>query len=485
MTAARPYPKTPIPTRATLHVLQRFTAGYTPALNRQVVAAGGFARWFERQLTGAYDDRWATQTAAWWPSVNATPEQVWKRHQDGVEELWRADANYQCWSLARRIGSQRQVLETMADFWEHHLHVPAAGEVGPFRASYGRMVRARALGRYADLLQAAVTHPAMAVYLTNANSSKRAPNENLGRELLELHTVGRGQYDEDDVKASARILTGWRIGLWRDWAVSYDPAHHWTGPVTVMGFSHANAAADGRPVVTAYLNYLARHPATARRIATKLARRFVSDAPPAALVSRLASVYLKNDTAIVPVLRALATSPELAAARNAKVRTPAEDVVATWRALDVRLTAAPRNGDDEIAANQVLWQTASLGLTPFGWQRPDGRPDDAASWSSTSRFLASVDVHYTMAGGWWPRRGAAYRAPASWLPAKKLRFDQLVDHLARNLHGQRSTPLLLRAACEATGCKPREVITRKHRIVRWEMPRLITVLLDSPTHMTR
>ena len=482
MTATR---KTKVPSRATLHALQRLTAGYTPALRRQVEAAGGLGRWLDRQLTGGYDDAWAAQTATWWPSINATPAQIWKRHQDGVEELWRADANYQCWSLVRRFGSQRQVLETMADFWEHHLHVPASGEVGPFRAAYGRTIRAHALGRYADLLKAAVTHPAMAVYLTNANSSKRAPNENLGRELLELHTVGRGQYGEDDVKASARILTGWRIGLWRDWAVSYDPAHHWTGPVRVMGFAHANAAADGRPVVAAYLDYLARHPATARRIALKLARRFVSDTPPPALVTRLAGVYLKSDTAIVPVLRALVAAPEFAATPNAKVRTPAEDVVATWRALGVRLTARPRSGDDETAANQVLWQTSSLGLTPFGWQRPDGRPDDAAAWSSTSRFLASVDVHYTMAGGWWPSRGLAYRTPASWLPAKRIRFDRLVDHLARTVQGRPATPLLLRVACEATGCRAGEVITRKHRIVRWEMPRLLTVLFDSPTHMTR
>jgi uncharacterized protein (DUF1800 family) len=484
VTASR---KTKVPSRATLHALQRLTAGYTPALRLQVEAAGGFARWFDRQLTGGYDDRWYAQTAAWWTSVNATPAQIWQRDRDDVEGLWRADANYQCWTLVRRIGSQRQVLETMADFWEHHLHVPANGEVGPFRASYGKTVRAHALGRYVDLLEAAITHPAMAVYLTNANSAKRAPNENLGRELLELHTVGRGQYGEADVKASAKILTGYRVGLWTDWAFSYDPAQHWTGPVTVMGFSHPNADPDGRPVLSAYLGYLARHPATARRIATKLAIRFVSDSPPAALVSRLAAVYLRNDTAIVPVLRALVASPEFAAARNAKVRTPAEDVVATWRALGVRITRAPRNGmgDDETGANQILWQASSLGLMPFAWQRPDGRPDSATAWSSTSRFLASLDVHYTMAGGWWPKQGLAYPAARAWLPKKQIRFAALVDHLARTLHGQPASPLLQRVAREATGCSAGEVISPKHRIVRWEMARLLTVFLDSPTHMTR
>ncbi|HWJ09370.1 MAG TPA: DUF1800 domain-containing protein [Nocardioides sp.] len=483
----RAWTRTAIPSAATLHCLRRLTAGYTPALYRQVVAAGGFATWFQKQLTGQYADTWYATTSTWWPSVNATPAEVWQRQLDGVEELWQADANYERWVLARRIGSQRQVLETMAELWEHHLHVPAHGEVGPFRASYGKTIRQHALGRFEDLLQAAIVHPAMAVYLGNANSSRRAPNENLGRELLELHTVGRGNYDEDDVKSSARILTGYRVAAWDTWAFSYDPAHHWTGPVQVMGFSHANSAPDGRPVVEAYLRYLAHHPATARRIALKLAQRFVSDSPPDALVARLAQVYLANDTQIRPVLRALVASTEFRAATavGRKVRTPTDDVVATWRALGAQLSARPTDSESEAGANTILWQTSSVGLRPFAWQPPDGRPDRAAAWSSTSRFLNSLDVHYTMAGGWWPTVGVRYRTAASWLPAAQVRFDHLVDHLARSIHGRGSTSVLLQAACEASGCTPGTVITADHAVVRWEMARLLTVFLDCPTHMTR
>lgn len=481
----RPYRRTTIPSAATLHGLRRFTSGYTPALRNQVTAAGGFGAWFNRQLADAYDDNVYVQTARWWPSINASPATVWQRHKDEVEELWRADANYQCWALVRRYGSQRQVREVMAEFWEHHLHVPATGEVGPFRSSYGKTVRTHALGRFDELLPAAITHPAMAVYLDNANSSKSAPNENLGRELLELHTVGRGEYGEDDVKNSARILTGYRVGLWSDWAFSYDPAKHWTGPVQVMGFAHANSDPDGRAALTAYLKYLAHHPATARRIALKLARRFVSDTPPDALVTRLAQVYLANGTAIRPVLKALVASSEFGASRGRKVRTPPEDVVATWRAVGARFTAPPRTSDDSSGGNAILWQSQSIGLTPFGWQRPDGRPDTAADWGSTSRFLASLDVHFTMAGGWWPKVGTGYRSAVSWLPQRRIRFDELVDHVARSVHGAGSTALLLQVACEATGCRPSEVISSTHRIVRWEWARLLTVFLDSPTHMTR
>ena len=128
----------------------------------------------------------------------------------------------------------------------------------------------------------------MLMFLGNAGSTKAHPNENLGRELLELHTVGIGNYTEEDVKNSARILTGHRADLYKTWEPYYSAKDHWTGPVQVMGFRHPNADADGRAVTDAYLSYLAHHPATARRIATKLVKAFVADAVPTTLVDRLA-----------------------------------------------------------------------------------------------------------------------------------------------------------------------------------------------------
>ncbi len=480
----RAYRKTKIPGAATLHALNRFSNGWTPGLHKQIRKAGGFGPWFERQLAGGYPDTWYTATSAWWLSVNASDATVWKRAQSHVEDLWEADANYQRWAMVRRIGSERQVQEVMAEFWEHHFHVPAVGEVGPFRTAYGKVIRARALGSFESLLATAILHPAMQTWLSNANSSKEAPNENLGRELLELHTVGRGTYSENDVKNSARILTGYTVGIWTDWKFSYDPSAHWTGPIQVMGFRHANAATDGRAAVRAYLSYLAHHPRTAERIARKLAVRFVSDNPSAALVRRLAAIYLANRTQIKPVLRAIVASTEFKQARGNKVRTPSEDVVATYRALGVSL-APPRTGSDRSAANQMLWAAEALGMTPFGWPRPDGRPDDGASWSSTSRFLASLDVHYSMSGAWWPTEQIGYRRPAAWLPQKSVRFDLLVDHLSRRLLGRPSTAVLLTAACQAANCRPATVITASHDLVRWNLPRLLTVFLDSPSHMTR
>ena len=144
-------------------------------------------------------------------------------------------------------------------------------------------------------------------------------------------------------------------------------------------------------------------------------------------------MYLANDTAIVPVLRALVAHPEFIASKGLKVRNPADDVVATWRVLDVQ--AAPPTGDGS-GANAVLWQTVGLGQAPFDWARPDGQPEDGASWSSVSRVLASFETHYTLCGGWWPTAQTTYHPVASWVPlqsGQSMRFDALVEHLSRRL----------------------------------------------------
>ncbi len=478
------YTKTRAPGTLERHLASRFSYGWTPALGSEIVAAGGPSAWFERQLSGTLvSDTFTSTSAAWWPSINASAGTLWTRHVDGVQAMWQAMQDYQAWSLARRINGRRQVLEVMTEFWENHLHVPAIGEgEALFRAAYGKGIRSRALGSFEALLQFAVTHPAMGVYLNNATSRRTAPNEDLGRELLELHTVGRGSYTERDVVNSARILTGYRVDVWDTWAVTYDPSSHWTGPVRVLGFSDANALSDGRATTRRYLSYLARHPRTAQRIARKLAVRFVSDNPPQALVDRLATTYLRNGTAIKPVLRALIASPEFRNAVGAKVRTPDEDVVATYRALGSRL-AAPVSTTS--AVNTLVWQCDGIGLRPFGWPRPDGRPDHAEAWTSTSRMLGSFDLHHTMAGGWWPTAQVTHRKPGSWLPAATIRFDQLVDHLAVSLTGRRSTPTVLQACCQACGVEPGVTIAPTHPVAQWRMPRLLATILDHPAHMTR
>jgi uncharacterized protein (DUF1800 family) len=387
-------------------------------------------------------------------------------------------ADYARRSLARRMTSPRQVLEVVSEFWENHFHVPTgADNVHLYRAEYGELIRRQALGRFEDLLQAAVLAPAMLTYLNAATSTKAHPNENLGRELLELHTVGVGNFGEDDVKNAARILTGWRLDLYQTWRPYYSAADHWTGPVRVMDFADANGAADGRDLTHRFLSYLAHHPATARRIATKLVAAFVSDAAEPALVERLAATYLAHDTAIQPVLRELVRSAEFAEAVDHKLRDADEDVLACYRVLGVNVS---RPSEPESAANITQYQVASLGLEPWTWPRPDGQPVDSASWSTPTRALASMTLHWYMAAGTWPRIDVTFRPPVSWLPRSSIPFRDLVDHLSRLLLHRPSTAALLQSCCEATELAPTAVVGPGSDLFLTRWQQLVAAILDSP-----
>ena len=467
------------------HLVTRFSYGLTPELARDVRRAGGADAWFEQQLTrpGRVGDRGAGELRRWWPDLDRRPAELWQRQVQEVRGGWEVMGDYGRWLLMRRIRTRRPVLEKMTELWEAMLHVPASGDAQfTWRVDYGDTIRRHALGRFDQLLPAAITHPAMLIFLSAATSTKTAPNENLGRELLELHTLGAGNFTEDDVKHSARILTGWHVDLWKTWKASYEPDDHWTGRVRVKGFTHPNKDADGREVTKEYLTYLARHPLTARHVCERLATKLVHDDPPPALVRRLAKVYLRHDTEIVPVLRALVASQEFRRAAGRKLRDPSEDVVATYRALGVDVR---RPSSEQSAANAILWQAEGLGLSPHAWPRPDGSPVSDQPWTSPARALASMNLHWSMAGGWWPSEDVRYPMPGRWVPGTKkgLRFEDLVDDLSRDLLHRPASKRTLRTAVLATGCRSRERITRDHDLVRWGFPRLLAALLDSPDHL--
>lgn len=317
---------------------------------------------------------------------------------------WDAMADYGRATMARQIWSTRQLYEVMVDFWANHLNVPTGGEgvwdVGP---SYHRdVIRAHALGSFADMLLASARHPAMLRYLSNTDSTRQAVNENYGREILELHTVGiAAGYSETDVRNSAYVLTGRTTlagpgGPAPEGTFFYEPGHHWTGRVQVMGFRHPNAsAAGGLEVGDAYLRYLAGLPATAKTIARKLAVRFVSDVPPQSLVDRLAATYVESRTAIGPVLRVLFRSGEFWAAVGQKVRRPLENVVASARALGIR----PGPDIPHAISAYYRWAT-DMGQRPFGWMSPNGYPDVHAAWRSAGVGVALWNNHRDMVGGW-------------------------------------------------------------------------------------
>lgn len=477
------YAATAVPTARELHLMNRMGYGFTPQTLAEMRAAGGELAWFEQQLDpfGVPETAEAVAAQAWFADLALPPLVLRKNASDGVKRGWEVAKDLSNLTLLRRIHSRRTVHESLVELWSNHLHVDANhGTAYAFRPSYDAVIRTHALGRYEDLLVAATLHPAMLVFLDNHRSVKGAPNENHGRELLELHTVGReAGYTEAMVRDSATILSGHTVH-WETATGVYDPSRHTTGRVQVLGFGHANAVPDGGRLAEDYLRYLARHPATARRVAGRLCRRFVSDSPSEALVDRVATAYLRSGTDIKETLRAVVASEEFWASAGLKVRTPSDDVVATCRVLGVTPLAPTTPGS---FAHQVSWLMESTLV--HHWPRPDGLPDDAGAWSSTTRMLNSWRAHWNLAGGTWPRERVRYRKPASFLPAKRIRFDELVDHLCRSVLGRPSTARLLKAACEGLDVRPEQVVTRKHPVASWQMQRLLAVLLDSPAHLTR
>ncbi|MGN6252903.1 MAG: DUF1800 domain-containing protein [Marmoricola sp.] len=446
---------------------------------------GGRA-WFLRQLDPAsVPDPLGPAIDDWFPSLRLTPEQIFTRQRDEVMGGWEVMADLSRWTVARRIAGNRQVLEQMVDFWSNLLHVPLMADSSWFwRVDYDRVIRRLAFSSFEQLLQETTVHPAMGLYLSNAVSTKDAPNENLGRELLELHTVGVGAgYTEQDVKNSARLLTGYRADVWWPrFRAFYDPTVHWTGPVQVMGFHHDNAAADGRPAVAAYLSYLAHHPATARRIAHRLCVRFVSDQPSDGLVGAVADAYLRNGTAIRPTLLALVDHPEFAGSRGAKVRTPLEDYVATVRALGIRLQ---RPVDDDSFVNAMHWQYTDAGQAPYDWAAPDGFPLDNASWSSTGRMLTSFATHRELAAHWWPSHEVTYLPDSALLPPFPTTVDALIQHVGARVLGQVPDLNTRTAAATVVGRPLEHRYQRSSDLGYWDLIAVVTTLLDSPTHLYR
>ena len=444
-----------------LHLLRRFTFGPNPRTVAEVRQVG-IDRWLAAQLApDTVPD--ADGDAAWrvFPLAAMSPAQV----RGAVREYsWDAMLAHAQATLARQLWSRRQVNEVVVDFWANHLNVtlPSDGawDVGP--SYHNTVIRAHALGSFRAMLTAAMRHPAMLRYLSNDESRRESVNENLGRELLELHTVGVGAgYTEDDVRNSAFLLTGRTTT--KEGEFKYDPKWHWTGPVTVLGFSDANASGPGGLALgDRYLAHLATHPATARQIARKLAVRFVADDPPKALVDRLAAVYLESDTEIVPVLKALLSSREFWASVGQKTRRPLENVVASARALDVR-----PGSDTAKSVADLYWSLDEVGQRPLGWAPPNGYPDVAGAWASAGSMLQVWNRHRGLVQGWW--KGLTYTKPEDLVPTRGS-AGSYVDALCERLLLQRMSPAHRQAL----------VAFFDGATAAQAAPHLVPVVLDSP-----
>lgn len=304
--------------------------------------------------------------------------------------------------------------ERLTRFWSNHFAVSldkraASLYVLPMERE---AIRPRVTGRFEDLLVAVTQHPAMLRYLDNvasvgddspaarrgqqrarAANRKLGINENLAREVLELHTLGvDGGYTQADVTELARALTGWSMPRPRQWqggapsqVFAFQAATHEPGARTVLGKRYADG---GEEQARAILRDLARHPATANHLAGKLARHFVSDTPPPAVVERLARAYLASDGDLAAVYRALIDSPEAWDAANRKLRQPDDWLVAAMRAgaIDVRDKVRP--------AMALLAKMGQPTLTP---RSPAGFADRAEDWHGADALLKRVQAAQVLA----------------------------------------------------------------------------------------
>ncbi|OJH41787.1 DUF1800 domain-containing protein [Cystobacter ferrugineus] len=427
-----------------LHVLRRLAFGPSPR-DWEEVRRVGATSWVERQLwperipDEALEHQLATLPTVTlgmkalierYPSLNEHARQLGIRLESQEDRARltemlgrdvlpdRMDQDVRTQKLLRAVDSQRQLQEVLVDFWFNHFNVSA--DKGPVRwmvMSFERdALRPHVFGRFRELLAATAHHPAMLYYLDNWRSAGEAPvpgkgkkastglNENYARELLELHTLGvDGGYSQQDVREVARAFTGWTIDQpERAPAFVFQPAMHDTGDKHVLGV--ALPAGGGQEDGERVLDMLARHPSTARFIATKLARKFVSDAPPPALVERLARVFLRTEGDLRAVYSALFTSPEFwsDAALGAQTKTPLELVVSSVRALGARTDGGPA----------LARLVERMGLNLYRAPAPTGFPEHAAPWVNTGALVQRINFALQLAEGKVP--GTHVEFPWGW-----------------------------------------------------------------------
>lgn len=412
-----------------LHVARRLTFGPTPPLLREMHEMG-VESWLQRQFDPSSIDDTETDRRLWaltglgfdlarlapaaagvadglglMPTLDGTSQLLATTAMtlDELEatlfpldrgRIARVLAELRLATVVRATYSERQVLEQMVDLWWNHFNIypwKHAIVAGMMPSTDREVIRPHALGTFADLLQASASSPAMLAFLDNWQNRAGEPNENFGRELLELHTVGvESGFTEQDVREATRVFTGWTVGG-PNWEFRFEPDWHDTGPKRVLGWSTPGISGSGGVQEgRSLLEHLAYHPATARTVSTKIARRFVADDPSEGLVASAAETYLSNGTAIVPVLHHIVTSAEFAASAGTKVRRPLDFFVGALRAVDADIgdPIGPSTEAGQTIDHTLRW----LGQRPFDAQSPAGYPERADLWLG-----AGVLPHWSVA----------------------------------------------------------------------------------------
>ena len=295
---------------------------------------------------------------------------------------------------------ENPLLARMTEFWFNHFNIyQNKGPVRPFGGHYAlHVARAHALGKFEDLVLASAQHPAMLFYLDQWQSvdpqsarDNRGLNENYARELLELHTLGvHGGYTQDDVRALARVLTGWTISAQSATGFQFVSRSHDADSKTVLGQTYpASPAQAGQSEGEQAIRFLARQPATAKRITLRLAQYFVADTPPPDLLAAMEARFLASGGDIRELMRVLLDSPAFWASENRLFKTPYEFACTALRTV--------RAGEDRSKWLQAWGYAAAAGQPIHQWQTPDGYPFDSATWLAPEALTRRLDFALNMA----------------------------------------------------------------------------------------
>lgn len=360
------------------HLLSRASFGPWPGDLARVKKMGGKA-WLEEQLhPGSISDTACDLRAQRFESVYFSAGDAYEFRKPVLrDELMRH-------TLLRAIYSKRQLFEVMVEFWNDHLNIDLEkGDCIYLKPSDDRdVIRKHALGRFSDLIRASVTSPAMLVYLDGQTNKVRKrtadqPNENYARELMELHTMGvRGGYTQNDVREAARCLSGWTFDRKRFWALNQGESFfksdwHDDGEKHVLG--HVIPAGGGSKDLNRLIDIVCDHPSTAKHIAGKLCKRFISPEPPANAVEQVAAEFTRTQGDIKAMLRVLFNSTAFGESRGQLLKRPLKFMVSALRAMAV----------DTQADKPLLEPLQRMGHGLFQYPTPDGYPDEELPWMGT------------------------------------------------------------------------------------------------------
>ena len=346
--------------------------------------------------------------------------------------------DYARWVLMRRMTSKRQLLEVMTEFFENHLHVAAVGDPQfVHRVDYGNTIRKHALGRFDQMLLRDHDPPGDADLPRRRGSRPRStPTRTSAGSCSSCTRVGAGHYSEKDVRDSARILTGYSVDYWESWRPKYNAEDHYRGKVKVKGFKDKNGKIIGKATTSAYLRYLAHHKDTAEHLAYKLCVKFIETSRR----RRWCGTWPRSTSTTTP--RSSPCSAPWSPPRPSSRHTATRCAIPARTSSRRTASSACRSSRRRRGGRRIRAPVAGLAerldrhraVLVGAAQRPAHRQRVVV----LAGPAAGLDAVPHGRGG-WADEATHYREPEQWLPGRHPRFDELVDHLCRQLLHKEST----------------------------------------------